>query len=171
MVPADADGNSAEHWGHTEAGDEFDGRLESHPEIYGRLTTQQYEAANRRYLGYHDRAIRQLREALRGPPASTPPPRGTRVPIQSTITRPRGGRGRGRGRGGAQGGAGMGQMSRPPMQTSQMLPFGLSQTGGGASIGHRGASAEQQVIAGSGRLPAPPGYHYMSTGVLMEDPE
>ena len=171
MVPADADGNSAEHWGHTEAGDEFDGRLESHPEIYGRLTTQQYEAANRRYLGYHDRAIRQLREALRGPPASTPPPRGARVPIQSTITRPRGGRGRGRGRGGAQGGTGMGQMSRPPMQTTQMLPFGLSQTGGGASIGHRGASAEQQVIAGSGRLPAPPGYHYMSTGVLMEDPE
>ena len=58
MVPADADGNSAQHWGHTEAGDEFDGRLESHPEIYGRLTTQQYEAANRRYLAYHDRAIR-----------------------------------------------------------------------------------------------------------------
>ena len=171
MVPADADGNSAEHWGHTEAGDEFDGRLESHPEIYGRLTTQQYEAANRRYLDYHDRAIRQLREALRGPPASTPPPRGARVPIQSTITRPRGGRGRGRGRGGAQGGAGMGRMSRPPMQTSQMLPFGLLQTGGGARIDHRGASAEQQVIAGSGRLPAPPGYHYMSTGVLMEDPE
>ena len=65
----------------------------------------------------------------------------------------------------------MGQMSRPPMQTSQMLPFGLSQTGGGVTIDHLGASAAQQVIAGSGRLPAPPGYHYMSTGVLMEDPE
>ena len=66
----------------------------------------------------------------------------------------------------------MGQMSRPPMQTAQMLPFEPSyQTGGGASIGHRGASAEQQILAGTGVLPPPPGYHYMSTGELMQDPE
>ncbi len=53
----------------------------------------------------------------------------------------------------------------------KMLPFEQSyQTGGGASIDHRGQSAVQQVIAGFGRLPAPPGYHYMSTGVLMKDP-
>ena len=58
------------------------------------------------------------------------------------------------------------------MQTAQMLPFEQSyQSGGGASIDHRGQSAAQQVIAGSGRLPTPPGYHYMSTGVLMKDPE
>ena len=35
---------------------------------------------------------------------------------------------------------------------------------------HRGASAEQQILAGTGVLPPPPGYHYMSTGVLMKDP-
>jgi hypothetical protein len=35
---------------------------------------------------------------------------------------------------------------------------------------HRGASAEQQVLAGSGVLPPQPGYHYMSTGELMRDP-
>ena len=57
----------------------------------------------------------------------------------------------------------------PPMQVARMLSFGMSQTGGGASIEHRGRSATQQVIAGSGRLPAPPGYHYMSTGVMMRD--
>jgi hypothetical protein len=34
---------------------------------------------------------------------------------------------------------------------------------------HRGASAEQQILAGTGVLPPPPGYHYMSTGVLMQD--
>ena len=162
LVPNDADGNSAEHWGHTEAGDEDDGREESHPHAYGRLLTNQYEKANRRYLKYHDRTIRRLEEAVRGPPAWTPSPRGARVPIQRTITRRRGG----------QAGTGMSQMSRPPMQTAQMLPFEQSyQTGGGASIDHRGASAAQQVIAGSGRLPAPPGYHYMSTGVLMKDPD
>ena len=166
LVPNDADGNSAEHWGHTEAGDEDDGRAESHPHPYGRLLTNQYDEANRRYLRYHDRAIRRLEEAIRGPPASTPPPRGARVPIQRTITRRRGGRGRG------QTGEGMGQMSRPPMQMAQMMPPEQSyQTGGGASIDHRGKSAAQQVIAGTGILPAPPGYHYMSTGVLMKDPE
>jgi hypothetical protein len=56
------------------------------------------------------------------------------------------------------------------MQVAQMLSFGLSQSGGGATIDHRGASAEQQILAGTGVLPPPPGYHYMSTGVLMKDP-
>ena len=49
---------------------------------------------------------------------------------------------------------------------------GADQTGDGAMLGgfeHRGTSAQQQVIAGSGRPGAPPGYHYMSTGVLMRD--
>jgi hypothetical protein len=55
------------------------------------------------------------------------------------------------------------------MQVAQMLSFGLSQSGGGATIDHRGQSAEQQVIAGSGRPGAPPGWHYMSTGVMMRD--
>ena len=122
------------------------------------VQTNQYEAANRTYLRYHDRAIRRLEQALTGPPASTPPPRGRRVPIQRTITRPPRGRGR------EQGGTG------PPMQVAQMLSFGLSQSGGGATIDHRGASAEQQILAGTGVLPPPPGYHYMSTGVLMKDP-
>ena len=36
---------------------------------------------------------------------------------------------------------------------------------------HRGASAEQQILANTGVLPPPPGYHYMSTGELMRDPE
>jgi len=157
FVPADADGNNPAHWGHTIAGDEDNGNLESHPHPYGRLQTNQYEAANRTYLRYHDRAIRRLEQALTGPPASTPPPRGRRVPIQRTITRPPRGRGR------EQGGTG------PPMQVAQMLPFGLSQSGGGATIDHRGQSAEQQVIAGSGRPGAPPGWHYMSTGVMMRD--
>ena len=35
---------------------------------------------------------------------------------------------------------------------------------------HRGASAEQQILAGTGVLPPQPGYHYMSTGELMRDP-
>jgi hypothetical protein len=157
FVPADADGNNPAHWGHTIAGDEDNGNLESHPHPYGRLQTNQYEAANRTYLRYHDRAIRRLEQALTGPPASTPPPRGRRVPIQRTITRPPRGRGR------EQGGTG------PPMQVAQMLSFGLSQSGGGATIDHRGQSAEQQVIAGSGRPGAPPGWHYMSTGVMMRD--
>ena len=43
------------------------------------------------------------------------------------------------------------------------------QTGGGAGFDHRGRSAQQQVIAGSGRPGAPPGWHYMSTGVMMRD--
>jgi hypothetical protein len=46
---------------------------------------------------------------------------------------------------------------------------GAPQTGGGAGFDHRGRSAQQQVIAGSGRPGAPPGYHYMSTGVLMKE--
>ena len=86
-MPNDADGNSAEYWGHTEAGDEDDGRAESHPHPYGRLLTNQYEEANRRYLMYHDRAIRRLEEAIRGPAASTPPPRGARVPVLWSATR------------------------------------------------------------------------------------
>ena len=45
------------------------------------------------------------------------------------------------------------------------------QSGGGAGFDHRGRSAQQQVIAGSGRPGAPPGYHYMSTGVMMRDPD
>ena len=36
---------------------------------------------------------------------------------------------------------------------------------------HHGASAEQQILANMGVLPPPPGYHYMSTGELMRDPE
>jgi hypothetical protein len=36
---------------------------------------------------------------------------------------------------------------------------------------HRGASAEQQILAGTGVLPPPPGFHYMSTGELMANPE
>ena len=44
-------------------------------------------------------------------------------------------------------------------------------TGGGAGFDHRGRSAQQQVIAGSGRPGAPPGWHYMSTGVMMRDPD
>ena len=43
------------------------------------------------------------------------------------------------------------------------------QSGGGAGFDHRGRSAQQQVIAGSGRPGAPPGWHYMSTGVMMRD--
>jgi len=46
---------------------------------------------------------------------------------------------------------------------------GADQTGDGAGFDHRGRSAQQQVIAGSGRPGAPPGYHYMSTGVLMKE--
>jgi hypothetical protein len=34
---------------------------------------------------------------------------------------------------------------------------------------HIGASAEQQIIAGTGLIPAPPGSHMMSTGVIMPD--
>ena len=36
---------------------------------------------------------------------------------------------------------------------------------------HRGASAEQQILAGTGVLLPQPGYHYMSTGELMMDPD
>jgi hypothetical protein len=170
LVPNDADGNSAEHWGHTEAGDEDDGRAESHPHPYGRLLTHQYDDANRRYLRYHDRAIRRLDEAIRGPPASTPPPRGARVPIQRTITRRRGQRGEG---------MGAGVSRKPPVRMAQIFAPGTE----GAMFtqramkqrqrekAHRGASAEQQILAGTGVLPPPPGYHYMSTGELMRDPE
>ena len=190
LVPNDADGNSAEHWGHTEAGDEDDGRAESHPHPYGRLLTHQYDDANRRYLRYHDRAIRRLDEAIRGPPASTPPPRGARVPIQRTITRRRGGRGRG------QRGEGLDQVSRPPKRSdeeqkgsgvSRKPPVRMAQvfTPGTEGVmftqramkqrqrekAHYGASTEQQILAGTGVLPPQPGYHSMSTGVLMKDPE
>ena len=74
LVPDGADGNSREHWGHTDEDLHPDG-----PTEYGLLTHEQYETANRRYLRYHERKIRRLREQIAGPPPSTPPPRGPRV--------------------------------------------------------------------------------------------
>ena len=74
LVPNGADGNSREHWGHTDEDLHPDG-----PTEYGLLTHEQYETANRRYFLYHERKIRRLREQIAGPPPSTPPPRGPRV--------------------------------------------------------------------------------------------
>ena len=176
LVPNGADGNSREHWGHTDE--------DLHPESNILIGTDQYETANRRYLRYHRRKIRSLREQIAGPPPSTPPPRGPRVPgLQRTILR---GRGLSHMREMLGSGARREQRlqhiaqavemhgsgapnTRPP---AQMLSVSAARVTRKPVTGdpHVGASAPT-IIAGTGLTAPAPGYHYMATGELMKDPE
>ena len=179
LVPDGADGNSRDHWGHTDEDLHPDG-----PTEYGLLTHEQYETANGRYLRYHERKIRRLREQIAGPPPSTPPPRGPRVSEPpGTILR---GQGLAHMREMLGSGARREQRLQHIAQSMEMHGSGAPNTRPSAQMlqvsaarltrkavtgpPHAGASAPT-VIAGTGLIAPAPGWHYMATGELMKDPE
>ena len=52
LVPSDADGFSKEHWGHSRMDSDGDN-------LYNRYSDDQYEAANKRYVQYHQPGVRR----------------------------------------------------------------------------------------------------------------
>ena len=60
FVPPNADGFSKDHWGHSRISND------SGEHLYNRYTDEQYDAANKRYMQYHDNQIDYLRKLKDG---------------------------------------------------------------------------------------------------------
>ena len=60
FVPPNADGFSKDHWGHSRISND------SGEHLYNRYTDDQYDAANKRYMQYHDNQIDYLRKLRDG---------------------------------------------------------------------------------------------------------